>query len=88
MRLDIDLDAVPVAPGVAEVAAQLGVPAWELAAAGGEDFELCACVAAGAPASDPAGLTRVGTVSASRPGVVLRSGGEPQRLAGYEHPVG
>jgi thiamine-monophosphate kinase len=88
MRLDIDLDAVPVAPGVAEVAAQLGVPAWELAAAGGEDFELCACVAAGAPASDPAGLTRVGTVSAERPGVVLCSGGRPQRLAGYEHPVG
>jgi thiamine-monophosphate kinase len=88
MRLDIDLDAVPVAPGVAEVAAQLEVPAWELAAGGGEDFELCACVAAGAAASDPAGLTRVGTVSAEGSGVVLSSGGTARRLAGYEHPVG
>jgi thiamine-monophosphate kinase len=88
VRIDIDLDAVPVAPGVAEVAAQLGVPAWELAAAGGEDFELCACVARGTGASDPAGLTRVGTVSAEGSGVVLSSGGTPRRLAGYEHPVG
>ena len=46
VRLDVDLDALPAAPGVAEVAAQLGVPAWELAAAGGEDFELCACLPA------------------------------------------
>jgi thiamine-monophosphate kinase len=88
MRLAIDLDAVPVAPGVAEVAAQLGVPAWELAAGGGEDFELCACVAPGAAASDSAGLTRVGTVSADRSGVVLTSGGTRRHLAGYEHPVG
>ena len=46
VRLDVDLDAVPAAPGVADVAAQLGVPVWELTAAGGEDFELCACLPA------------------------------------------
>ena len=34
-------------PGVAEVAAALGVGAAELAATGGEDYELCVCVACG-----------------------------------------
>ena len=45
VAIEIDLDALPLAPGVADVAAQLGVEPWELAATGGEDFELCACLA-------------------------------------------
>ena len=48
MRLEVDLERLPLADGVAEVAAQLGVEPRELAAAGGEDFELCACVPAAA----------------------------------------
>ena len=40
--------ALPLAPGVAEVADALGVAAAELAATGGEDYELCVCVAPGA----------------------------------------
>ena len=45
VAIEIDLDALPLAPGVADVARQLGVEPWELAATGGEDFELCACLA-------------------------------------------
>ncbi len=43
--LEIDLGALPLDEGVAEIAAELGVPAWRLAAGAGEDYELCVCVA-------------------------------------------
>ena len=45
VRIELDAAALPLAEGVAEVAAALGVDAAELAATGGEDYELCACVA-------------------------------------------
>ena len=45
VRLRVDLQALPLEEGVIQVSAALGVPAWELAAAGGEDYELCFCVA-------------------------------------------
>jgi thiamine-monophosphate kinase len=86
-RLEIDLDALPVADGVAEVAAQLELPAAELAATGGEDFELCVCMApADAPGAE--GVTWVGEVVAGPPGVGFSSGGRSRSLAGYEHRVG
>src|SRR4051794_35610412 len=59
VRIEIDLDALPLAGGVAEVAAQLGVPAADLAATGGEDFELCVCVGV-EDAARVAGVTSVG----------------------------
>ena len=43
-RLEIDLDALPLAPGVADVAAAARREPAELAATGGEDYELCVCV--------------------------------------------
>lgn len=45
VRMEIDLGALPLDEGVAEIAAMLGVPAWQLAAGGGEDYELCVCIA-------------------------------------------
>jgi thiamine-monophosphate kinase len=81
----IDLEALPLAPGVAEVAAQLGREPWELAAAGGEDFELCATLPPGAGAP---GTTRVGGVTAGAPGVTFSSGGEARAVRGYEHRLG
>jgi thiamine-monophosphate kinase len=45
VALRLRLADVPVAEGVAEVAAQLGVDARELAATAGEDYELCFCIA-------------------------------------------
>jgi thiamine-monophosphate kinase len=87
--LRIDLDRLPTADGVADVAEQLGVAADELAATGGEDFELCACVPQDAvPAAEAAGLTWVGEVAGGEPGAELRRSGTTVRLAGYEHPVG
>src|SRR5690242_2491074 len=44
VRLRLNAQALPLAPGVREVAEALGVDAAELAATGGEDYELCACV--------------------------------------------
>jgi thiamine-monophosphate kinase len=87
VRLRIDLEALPLAAGVAEVAEQLGVPAWELAAAGGEDFELCACVDANG-AEGLGGLTWIGDVAAGPATVELSAAGEIRSLAGYEHQVG
>ena len=87
VRIEIDLDALPVAPGVEEVAAQMGLPAAELAATGGEDFELCVCVAA-ADAAGVEGVTWVGEVVDGPPGVAFSSAGRSRSLAGYEHRVG
>jgi thiamine-monophosphate kinase len=82
-RLVVDLDAVPVAPGVAAVAAALGAPAWALAAGGGEDFELCACLPE--PAARTLGMAIVGRVSDGPAALELRSGGRTVELAGYQH---
>jgi thiamine-monophosphate kinase len=83
--IEIDLEALPLAPGVADVAAQLGREPWELAAAGGEDFELCATLP---PGTRPPGTTRVGSVTAGEPGVTFSAGGEARAVRGYEHRLG
>ena len=85
VAVEIDLEALPLAHGAAEVAAQLGREPWELAAAGGEDFELCATLP---PGTDAPGTTRVGIVATGAPGVTLSAGGEARALSGYEHRLG
>lgn len=83
----IDLDAVPAAAGVAEVAAALGIPVWELTTGAGEDYELCACLPAAA-AARVGGLTVVGQVVAGEPGVTLSDAAGPRTVSGYQHVVG
>jgi thiamine-monophosphate kinase len=84
VRIEVELAALPLAPGVEAVAVQLGIPAAELAATGGEDFELC--VAFG-PGDEPGGVTWIGSAAAGAPGVSF-AGADPDRpLAGYEHAV-
>jgi thiamine-monophosphate kinase len=82
-RIEIDLDRVPVAAGVAEVVGGDGA-ALELAASGGEDFELLVALprehfdpASMAVADAGSRLTEVGYVSEGQ-GVTLRlpGGGE------------
>ncbi len=82
--LAIDLERLPVAPGVAAVAAALGVSPGDLAASAGEDYELCAC----GPEAAVRGLTVVGRVEAGPPGVSLRDRSGPRDLRGFAHPVG
>jgi thiamine-monophosphate kinase len=83
VRLELDAPALPLAAGVAEVAHALSRDPAELAATGGEDFELCVCVApddrAAAEAAAP--LTWVGEVVAGEPGVEWR--GAPSGAAGW-----
>ncbi len=88
MRLDVDLEAVPLAGGVAEIARALGVDPAEFAVSGGEDFELCACLP-DAAAAGVAGLVRVGVVADGEPGAVFsRRGESPRSLHGFEHRLG
>jgi thiamine-monophosphate kinase len=84
-RIEIDLDRVPIAEGVAEVADSDGA-ALELAAGGGEDYELLAAipiddfVRAAAAVTDAGGvLTEIGYVAEGQ-GVALHlpGGGEIQ----------
>lgn len=83
VALTLDLDALPLAPGVADVAAALGVDPAALAATAGEDYELCACGPAGA--LEACGLTLVGRVDEGPAGVTLRDASGLRELAGYEH---
>jgi thiamine-monophosphate kinase len=87
--VEIVLDAarIPLAPGVEPVARVLGREPAELAATGGEDYELCACVPPAARAAgEEAGLTWIGEVSGGEPGlrwVNAPAGAETWR--GFEH---
>jgi thiamine-monophosphate kinase len=88
VTIAVDLDAVPVAPGVAAVAAALGSDPRELAATGGEDYELCVCVPpALTQAAEAAGVTAwIGTVAAGPPELRV-SGAGGATLTGFEHPL-
>jgi thiamine-monophosphate kinase len=94
--LRVQLVRLPLAEGVAEVCAMpaIALDAHELAATGGEDYELCFCVAPerreaveSALAQDGgAGVTWVGEALAGTPGVSLVAGdGREVRLHGFEH---
>ncbi|MBV8956042.1 MAG: thiamine-phosphate kinase [Solirubrobacterales bacterium] len=91
-RLELSLQALPLAAGVREVSAALDREPAAFAAAAGEDYELCFCVPpAGLAAVEAAlgelqrgvGFIPVGKVSDGLPGVVFTDGG--QALSGYEH---
>jgi thiamine-monophosphate kinase len=93
-RLELTLADLPLAPGVAEVAAELGRDPAELAATAGEDYELCACLSAAAlghvrtrwPRVDGGRLpplSVVGRVLAGAGDLVWTDGSSP--LSGYEH---
>jgi thiamine-monophosphate kinase len=87
VRLVLDAVRLPLASGVEEVARALGVDAAELAATGGEDYELCACLPPAARAAgEEAGLTWIGEVGGGEPGlrwVNAPAGAETWR--GFEH---
>jgi thiamine-monophosphate kinase len=90
-RVVIELERVPVAAGVAEVAAAHGRAAHDLACAMGEDYELLATVAPGAPL--PAGAVVIGrcepasgTAGLDGPRAsFLAADGTEVALRGWEH---
>ena len=86
-RLEIDLARVPVAAGVAEVAAAHGRTAADLACAAGEDYELLATLPPGAPL--PPGAVEIGRCVAadvSGPRAAFLDGdGVEIALRGWEH---
>jgi thiamine-monophosphate kinase len=88
--LEIDLDTLPLAPGVAAVAAQLGDEPGVLGATGGEDYELLACLPAAAVATLGDAVTVIGRVVAAggQPGLRLSGAGAAATLRGHEHHVG
>ena len=63
------------------------MPAWELAVAAGEDYELCVCVAPGdrSAAESAVPLTWIGSVVAGAPDIALSAGGVPQAATGFHH---
>jgi thiamine-monophosphate kinase len=96
VHVRVELAALPLADGVADVAAALGAPAWRLAAAGGEDYELCFCagaadrerVEAAVSGLDGAPVTWIGEVLEGPAGVtLLDERGDVARIEGYEHPL-
>jgi thiamine-monophosphate kinase len=82
----IDLERVPVAAGVARVAAAAGLEADVLAATGGEDYELIAAVPPDRLAARP-DLIAVGVLEPGEPGITLRRRGRELALPrlGWEH---
>ena len=91
-RLELELDRIPLAPGVEAAAAAAGIDPRELAAGSGDDYELLVTAPerAGdelerAAAEVGVPLARLGRAEAGS-GVVLRTAaGETVGLRGYEH---
>lgn len=84
--LELELAALPLAEGVADVAGHLGAVPGEFAATGGEDYELLVCVPPQRRADAETAAARlrwIGHVS-SGPGQVHLAG-SAQPLGGYEH---
>jgi thiamine-monophosphate kinase len=77
VRLELDAEALPRPPGVSA----------ELAATGGEDYELCFCMPPDArTAAESAGpVTWIGHATAGVPGVEWRGDPSAARWRGYEH---
>jgi thiamine-monophosphate kinase len=94
VSLQLKLQSLPLHPGVAEVAAELSRDPWQLAAAGGEDYELCFCAPAERRAHieralrevSDVGITWIGQAIEGPPGLSLVDDrGEDVHLAGFEH---
>jgi len=89
IRIELSLASLPLADGVTEVAAQLGVDARSFAATAGEDYELCVCVPSAAAEliqssrQANAGVSWIGSVLEGPPGVAFIDTDE--QLSGFEH---
>jgi thiamine-monophosphate kinase len=87
VQLELDTEALPVAPATAAIAEALGISPAELAATGGEDYELLFCTPPSArTAAEAAGaVTWIGLATAGVPGVRWRGDPSAAHWRGYEH---
>jgi thiamine-monophosphate kinase len=88
--VEVELAALPLAPGLSELAGAAGLDARLLAASGGEDYELCFCAAADRRAqierASDVPVSWVGRVRAGAPeALILGDGEETLPLEGFEH---
>ena len=81
VRLEVQLDRLPLAPGVEAVAAALGADPHEFAATGGDDYELLFT----GPPGFAAGVAWIGSVSEGEGVVFVGADGAPRSLRGFEH---
>ena len=86
VNVRINLDKLPLADGVSDVASELGQTPGQFGASAGEDYELLACFDAEA-ARDLDGATIIGEI-ADGAGQAEFSGAGSESLAGYEHRAG
>jgi thiamine-monophosphate kinase len=87
VRLELDTEALPISPETAAVARRLGMSPAELAATGGEDYELlfCAPAAARDAAEAAGGVTWIGCATSGMPGVQWRGDPTAAQWRGFEH---
>jgi thiamine-monophosphate kinase len=87
VRLELDTEALPVSAETAAVARTLGMSPAELAATGGEDFELLFCAPEAArSAAEAAGAVKwIGRATAGVPGVQWRGDPTAAQWRGFEH---
>jgi thiamine-monophosphate kinase len=87
VRLELDTEALPVAPETARVASALGVTPAELAATGGEDYELCFCAPeeVRTAVETAVAVTWIGRATTGMPGVGWRGDPSAAMWRGYEH---
>lgn len=90
-RLEIEGGELPLAPGLAELAAGAGRDPLELAVSGGEDYELLAALpaerlgeASAAVAATGDGLRRIGTVRGGSGVEIRRPGGGTLAAVGFD----
>jgi thiamine-monophosphate kinase len=92
VRLELELERLPIHPSVHAVARRAGTGFRQFAATGGEDYELLVTLPAAFTAErecEPAAgvsLTRIGRVVAGS-GVLATLDGEPVELSGFRHVV-
>ena len=89
VTLELELGALPLGEGVAAVAGQLGEDAAILAATGGEDYELLACLPPEVARAEAArlGVTVIGSVAPRGDEPITWRDAEPgaRPIAGHEH---
>ena len=83
VRIELSLESLPLAAGVAEVAHQLGTDPHTFAATAGEDYELCVCMPASAATAPDLGVTWIGRVAQGPSSVEFTDAACP--LVGFEH---